>query len=93
MDMTPAQVDLHIDELVLDGLDGLNSSYVGLVVQRELARLLSERGVPPSWQQDGESAAYLDGGTLTVSSGLPANALGARMAQAIYTSFSGGQRQ
>jgi len=93
MDLTPQTVDLHIDELVLDGLDGVDPSHVDFVVQRELVRLLRDRGVPLSWQQGDESAARLNGGTFTVSSGLPTNALGAQIAQAIYTSFSGGQRQ
>ncbi|MDX1546710.1 MAG: hypothetical protein R3247_06970 [Rhodothermales bacterium] len=89
MDLTPTQIDLRIDELVLDGLDGVNASHVGAVVQRELARLLTAHGVPPAWRQDG-GAPRVDAGSITLAPGAPADAVGAQVARAVYGSMTGG---
>lgn len=83
MDLTPARIDLRIDTLVLDGLDGVDAAAVGTAVRRELARLLSEGGVPPAWQQGG-TAARLDGGAVTVAPGTPSGEVGARIARTLY---------
>ena len=81
--MTPKALDLHIEELVLDGLDGVNQAYVGVVVERELGRLFAERGLPPSLAQGG-TVASLDGGTFNTVPGAPTDAVGAQIAQAVY---------
>jgi len=45
-------IDLHIEKLVLRGLNVRNRADVAQTVQRELVRLLSERGLPNGLSQN-----------------------------------------
>ncbi len=87
MDMTPQNIDLHIQELVLYGFDNPDSYYVRSAVERELARLFSERGVP-SYLTRGRQVARLSGATFDVASGSEVDAIGSQVAQALYRGFS-----
>ena len=94
MDITSQNFELHIEELVLDGFDnpsaspgqGLNSADVRAAVQRELTRLFSEKGVPPSLSR-GRHVMHLDGGTFDVTPDGP-GAIGNQVAQALYGGFN-----
>ncbi|HEX6288337.1 MAG TPA: hypothetical protein VFZ66_04060 [Herpetosiphonaceae bacterium] len=83
----PPSVDLRIDQLVLHGFDHGSAasarSLIGATVERELARLLSEQGVPPGLSQEG-AVARLDGGAFEVLPHAGPEAIGAQIAQAIY---------
>ena len=76
-------VELHIDELILDGFAPGDHDLIGGVVERELARLLAEHGLPRSLQQNSE-LARLDGGTFEVPREAPGVAIGTEAAQAVY---------
>ena len=78
-----ASLDLRIEEMVLDGLAGVDRAEIGLVVQRELTRLFAEEGVPP-WLARGGEVAGLDGGEFSVEPGMGTLAIGAQIARAIY---------
>ncbi len=91
--MTPRRLDLHIEELVLDGV-AADAAEIGPAVERELTRLVAERGfpgtetnaaVPPSLARD-VSVARVDGGTVDLDSG-SGTGLGARIADAVYGSL------
>lgn len=60
--MTPRRIDLHIDELVLHGLPGVDRAAVGDAVRAELERLLSAPGA--SVPSGSYARAVVDGGTL-----------------------------
>ncbi len=81
--MNAPDVHFHIEELILHGLPGVNRAAVGVAVQQELTRLLTERGVPPSLAAGGH-VPTLDGGTFTVPPGARPGAIGTRIAQAVY---------
>ncbi len=81
--MTPNNIELHIEELVLHGFPPKDRHLVGEAVQRELTRLLSERGIPSSLSKGGE-IARLDGGSFSVKQGSKADAVGRQVAQAVY---------
>ena len=85
--MMPKTLDLNIEELVLEGLDGVNRAYVGTVVERELGRLFTERGIPPSLAQGG-AVESVDGGAFTVAPSADTDALGAQIAQTVYTGLN-----
>ena len=85
--MTSQNFELHIEELVLDGFDTLDGVYVRAAVERELARLLTEQGVPPSLSR-GRHIGNLQDGTFDVASGSGADAIGSQVAQALYRGFS-----
>ncbi len=81
--MTPGRFELHIDELVVNGVDGVGGAELGPAVERELARLVTDRGTPSLWTCDG-AVATVDGGAFDVSSGAGVEAVGAQIAQAVY---------
>jgi hypothetical protein len=85
--MTPARVELHIEELVLYGLAPGDRHRIGQAVRRELTRLFAERGVPPRLARGGE-VARLDGGSFHLEPGLRAEATGTRVARAVYGGLS-----
>lgn len=76
--MTPARVELHIEELVVHGVAPAEARRLGAAVERELTRLLAERGVPAAWQTDG-GVDHLDGGSVRAGENLGADA-----ARAVY---------
>ena len=84
--MTPKNIELHIEELVLSGFAHGDRYRIAEGVEQELSRLLADRGVPQSLAQDGEIAS-VDGGSIEVAQGSRAEAIGAQVAQAVYGGF------
>jgi hypothetical protein len=82
-----SQIELRIEELVLHGFAPGERYAIGEALERELARLLGEQGVPPSWNRDAD-IPRLNGGVLRVHSGARPMAVGAQVAQAIYGSLT-----
>jgi len=83
MGMTPRNIELHIEELVLDGFVHGDRYRIGEAVEQELSRLLADRGVPQSLAEGGEIAS-VDGGAIEVATGSRAEAVGAQVAKAVY---------
>jgi hypothetical protein len=81
--MTLNNIELHIEELVLHSFPAKDRHLVGEAVQRELTRLLSERGIPSSLSKGGE-IARLNGGSFNVKQGSKADVVGRQVAQAVY---------
>ncbi|HEX5503432.1 MAG TPA: hypothetical protein VFW96_12475 [Thermomicrobiales bacterium] len=79
-------VELRIEELVLHGFAPGDRAPLGAAVERELARLFAERGVPPALLGGGE-IARLDAGSFTAERGVEAT--GARVARAVYGGLGG----
>jgi hypothetical protein len=76
-------VELRIEELVLHGFPPGNHDRIGESVERELTRLFTERGVPPSLARDGEVGS-LGTGAFEMDPGLGAEAIGAQVAHSLY---------
>jgi hypothetical protein len=81
--MKPGNIKLHIEELVLDGFPPGDRYRIADSVERELARLLAEQGVPQSLSQRRE-IAHLDGGAFEAARGSRPEAIGAKVARAVY---------
>jgi len=81
--ITPAAVELHIEELVLTGFAPGDRYPIGDAVERELARLLADRGVPGV---DGASIALdkVDAGKFKVAQGARPQAIGGQIAEKVY---------
>ncbi|WP_225847551.1 hypothetical protein [Streptomyces sp. HPF1205] len=86
----PASVRVEIGELVLEGFGPVDSDRVSETFRRELARLVTERGVPLA--ADGDRA-------VNVLSGLPAlpattspDRLGEALARAVHAGLAGRAR-
>lgn len=85
--MKPANIELHIEELVLHGFAPGDRYLIGEAVERELARLFIEQDVPPSFAHNIE-AARIDAGAFHVVPDSKAEAVGVAVAQAVYEGFT-----
>lgn len=81
--MKPGNIELRIDELVLHGFESADHRHIGEAVERELARLFVEEGVPPSLVREA-GIDRVDGGTFEAQPGSGAEAIGAHLARAVY---------
>jgi hypothetical protein len=81
--MKAAEIELHIEELVLDGFNAADRYRIGDAVERELSRLLSEQSIPSSLVANRDQA-HLDAGAFHVAADSTAERIGAQVAQAVY---------
>jgi hypothetical protein len=81
-------LELSIDHLILPDLPLVFRERVAAALERELARLWVEQG-PPTGVEAGEPLA-LSASTVQVAAGARPEAIGAQVAQSIYTSLAGG---
>ncbi len=77
------RLELHIEELVLEGFSPGDRFRIGEALQMELTRLLEERGVPGSFASGGE-IDKINGGSFEVAPGSRAEKIGAKVARAVY---------
>ena len=85
--MKPANLELHIEELVLHGFAVSNRYHIGEAVERELDRLFTEQGTPSSLRE-GSEIERLDGGAFEVKPGSGAETIGVQVAQTMYGGLS-----
>jgi hypothetical protein len=85
--MRPLNVEVRIEELLLHGFAPGDRYRIGQAVERELVRLFTEQGVPPSLTQGGEIAS-MDGGAFNVAPGSKSETIGVQVAQAVYRGWS-----
>ena len=81
--MKPKNIELNIEELVLHGFAPGDRHRIGEAVERELIRLLADRGVPQSLER-GREIGHVDGGAFEVASNSKAQVVGAQVAKAVY---------
>ncbi len=79
--MTPKNIELHIEELVLHGFASGDRYRIADAVERELAALVTYRGLPQVLNREMKS---LDGGAFEAVKGSRPEAIGARVAKAVY---------
>lgn len=85
--MKSANVELHIEELVLHGFAPGDRYRISEAVQRELTRMFAEQGAPPSFS-DSLEAAHIDAGAFNVAPGSKSETIGTQVAQAVYGGLS-----
>jgi hypothetical protein len=83
----PVNIELRVEDLALHGFDPGDRYHIGEAAQRELSRLFTEQGSPPSLARGGE-VARLDGGTFEAKPGSAAEAIGSQVALAVYGALS-----
>jgi hypothetical protein len=83
----PAAIRVDIGELVFDGFGRLDADRVRDSFQRELTRLLTERGIPLGL--DGDRAAELLAGLPELPATNSPRRLGEALARAIHAGLSG----
>ena len=78
-------VELHIDELVLHGFERGERHAIGDAVQRELARVLREQGVPISLRSEKETEEI--NAAFNAAHNAKPSVTGRQIAQAVYQGF------
>ena len=81
--MRPKNIELHIEELVLEGFEHVDKHRIAEAVERELTNLFTERGIPRSLADGGE-ISRLNGGAFQVALNSRPETIGAKVAQAVY---------
>jgi hypothetical protein len=83
-------INLHIDRLVLEGFPvrSLEGTLVRIAVERELARLLAESGLPERWRGGGAVPQVLPPQFSFVPGARPA-AIGRYIARSVYRGIGG----
>jgi hypothetical protein len=81
--MKPANIEIRIEELTLDGFAPGDGPRLGEAVERELARLFAEEGVPPSLARSGD-LARLEGGPVVAAPTMDPEAAGVAVARAVH---------
>ena len=76
-------MELHIEELVLDGFPSQNKEHIASVVQQELHRLLSQGQLPQGLMRN-NNIEQLDGGTIHIEPHATPDSTGAGIARNLY---------
>lgn len=84
---TATSIELHIGELVLHGFEASAGYVIGDALERELARLFSEQGLPPAMMQAAE-IEYLKSSLSNLAPDVAAEEIGRRIAQSVYGGLS-----
>lgn len=85
-----ANIELHIEEMVLRGLPYSQRYAIAAAVEVELQRLLDEGGLPPGVAAD-LILPEVQIGDLRVPSAFRPDAVGAQIAASIYNNLAGSQ--
>ena len=83
----PPSVDLHIEELVLDGFAPSDRYAIGDSLARELAWLLGEEGIPISLRSE-NATDEISGASFHLLPNATPPAIGQQIAHAVHERFS-----
>jgi hypothetical protein len=86
MELSGRPVRLEIEAVVIDGVGPHDRRALAHSAERELERLLEDRGVPPMLARGGEHSS-LQGPSLQLERGQGAASLGADVARSVYGAF------
>jgi len=81
--MKLTKVELDIEELILRDVPYALRHQIAAAVEQELARLLSEQGLPPSLEQGG-SIPDIAIGPVQIAGDARADAIGFQVARSVY---------
>jgi hypothetical protein len=87
MALKPKAIELHIEELVLDGFAPGDRLSIGDAVERELSRLIAENG-PAEFQGRPMTLERMDAGAFKAASDARPQAIGGEVASAVYRGLS-----
>lgn len=86
---TRPSVELTIQELIVDGIETSQRYPLGEAVRSELTRLLKDEGLSAQ-AQSLNILDKIDGGTISIQRGDRGEAVGGRIARAIYGGLNNG---
>jgi hypothetical protein len=87
MEQHKNSINLHIEELVLHGFEPGDRRRIGMAVESELTRLLTEQGVPPGFA-GGISLPAVEAGAFQVTPHMKPAAIGQQVAQSVYAGLN-----
>ena len=87
--MRQAHLELAIDRLILPDLPPSQRERVAAAIEAELARLWAEQGMPPGVEDT--SSLTLNATSVQVVAGARPEAIGAQVAQSVYSDLAGGE--
>lgn len=76
-------IELHIEELVLHGFTGYGAYHIAEAVEREITRLLQERGLPPSFSME-TNVEHLNAVNFNMQQNDKAASIGNSIAKSVY---------
>lgn len=76
-------IELHIEQIVLHGFKHYNAHQIGEAIEREITRLLQEKGLPPTLAVN-INLGRLNAGSFNIQPGAKAEAVGNGIANSIY---------
>jgi hypothetical protein len=79
-------IELHIEEIALHGFQPGDRYAIGEAIERQLAQLLGEQGVPSSLRVD-NAMDEIRGTTFDISQKTKPPTIGREIAQAVYRGF------
>ena len=85
--MTPRSINLHIEELVLEGLVDVDPEIVRSAIEQHMTLLLAQGGAPGPLTSQGQTA-HLKDGSIDITPGAGAEAIGNQAAQTLYKGLS-----
>lgn len=85
--VTPRHIELHIEELVLEGFPPGDRRHIAAAVQAELTRLFMEQGLPPALSA-GTAVPSLDAGAFHMAPDTKPAAVGQQIAGNVYNGFN-----
>ncbi len=85
--MNQAQINLHIEELLLRDVPHVMRYRIASAFEHELARLLSEQDLPSTITQGGY-ISHIDIGTMHITPDAKPDAIGTQIAQHVYGKLS-----
>lgn len=81
-------IELHIEELALQGFASADKKRIAAYIEHELSHLFATQGVPQTLAQMG-NAPFLNGGSFRMSQQNNPLTTGKQVAQTLYNGFSG----
>jgi hypothetical protein len=85
--MKPAQIDLHIETLLLRNLPYGQRHHIAAAIEQELTRLFTAYGLPPTLARGG-NIPQITIDALPIARNARPSAIGTRIAQRMYQSLS-----
>jgi hypothetical protein len=76
-------IDLHIEELVLDGFPAQDKELITLAMQQEITRLINNGKTPAALIQN-NNLSRIDGGSFQVKPGDSPGTTGIQIARSLY---------
>jgi hypothetical protein len=86
MELRPADIEVHIEELVLHGFDAGDRHGIAAAIRQEMTRLVAMHGVPRAWTAAAGAHAALEGGQFSAVPGATPHSTGAAIARSVYGS-------